>query len=198
MSMDPKNPNSFCIRKISLTSGRDYQFVDEVPDNYSDTTYTPTLLCIHGFPDLWQAALLSVSGGMAGATKFEDRVVSVIEYIPSWTLTSVIGHTATNKATRLSNGKIEKATPMSLNSNKCKEVLRGLLAVEADERYGFGEIENSWYMRNVVWGKLERMEYPAPMMLDLEETPFVPATEMPDRRNIGANLRLVPPPLRFV
>ncbi|KAF9037835.1 alpha/beta-hydrolase [Hymenopellis radicata] len=53
MSMDPKNPNSFCLRKISLTTGRDYQFVDEVPDNYSDTTYTPTLLCIHGFPDLW-------------------------------------------------------------------------------------------------------------------------------------------------
>ncbi|KAF9038770.1 kinase-like protein [Hymenopellis radicata] len=83
-------------------------------------------------------------------------------------------------------------------SNKCKEVLRGLLAVEADERYGFGEIENSRYMRNVDWGKLERMEYPAPMMLDLEETLFTHATEMPDRRNIGANLRLVPPPLRFV
>ncbi|KAF8915443.1 epoxide hydrolase [Mucidula mucida] len=53
MSMDPKNPNSFCLREISLTTGRDYQFVDEVPDNYSDTAYTPTLLCLHGFPDLW-------------------------------------------------------------------------------------------------------------------------------------------------
>ncbi len=60
MSMDPKNPNSFCLREISLTTGRDYQFVDEVPDNYSDTAYTPTLLCLHGFPDLWQAALSPV------------------------------------------------------------------------------------------------------------------------------------------
>ncbi|KAF8897978.1 kinase-like domain-containing protein [Mucidula mucida] len=85
-------------------------------------------------------------------------------------------------------------------SNKCKEVLRGLLAVEADERYAFREIENSRYMRNVEWKKLERMEYPAPMTLALEECLFAPptdATEMPDRQNIGANLRLVPQHLRF-
>jgi len=50
--MDPHNPASFDHRTELLSTGRTYHFVDQLPDNY-DLKTTPTLLCIHGFPDLW-------------------------------------------------------------------------------------------------------------------------------------------------
>jgi soluble epoxide hydrolase/lipid-phosphate phosphatase len=50
--MDPKNPSSFNHRIELLSTGRTYHFVDQLPDNYDPNT-TPTLLCVHGFPDLW-------------------------------------------------------------------------------------------------------------------------------------------------
>ncbi|RDB19886.1 Bifunctional epoxide hydrolase 2 [Hypsizygus marmoreus] len=50
--MDPQNPASFNHRTETLSTGRTYHFVDQLPDSY-DPKQTPTLLCVHGFPDLW-------------------------------------------------------------------------------------------------------------------------------------------------
>ncbi|KAI0751045.1 alpha/beta-hydrolase [Daedaleopsis nitida] len=50
--MDPANPASFNHRYEFLSTGRRYHFVDQLPANYDPAT-TKTLLCIHGFPDLW-------------------------------------------------------------------------------------------------------------------------------------------------
>jgi soluble epoxide hydrolase / lipid-phosphate phosphatase len=50
--MDPQNPASFHHRTELLSTGRTYHFVDQLPAKYDPQT-TPTLLCIHGFPDLW-------------------------------------------------------------------------------------------------------------------------------------------------
>ncbi|KAI9068461.1 alpha/beta-hydrolase [Trametes sanguinea] len=50
--MDPANPASFNHRTELLSTGRRYHFVDQVPANYDPAT-TKTLVCIHGFPDLW-------------------------------------------------------------------------------------------------------------------------------------------------
>ncbi|KAF5388406.1 hypothetical protein D9615_000650 [Tricholomella constricta] len=50
--MDPKNPASFNHRTKKLSTGRTYHFVDQLPDNY-DHKRSPTLLCVHGFPDFW-------------------------------------------------------------------------------------------------------------------------------------------------
>ncbi|KAI0046648.1 alpha/beta-hydrolase [Auriscalpium vulgare] len=51
MSMNPGDPNSFNHRTERLSTGRTYHFVDQRPAHY--TAETPTLLCLHGFPDLW-------------------------------------------------------------------------------------------------------------------------------------------------
>ncbi|KAG6854361.1 hypothetical protein C0991_007866 [Blastosporella zonata] len=50
--MDPHNPASFNHRLAKLATGRTYHFVDQVPKDY-DHQRTTTLLCVHGFPDLW-------------------------------------------------------------------------------------------------------------------------------------------------
>ncbi|OBZ70334.1 Bifunctional epoxide hydrolase 2 [Grifola frondosa] len=50
--MDPANPSSFNHRSELLSTGRRYHFVDQIPSTY-DATSTVTLLCVHGFPDLW-------------------------------------------------------------------------------------------------------------------------------------------------
>ncbi|KAF9535124.1 Alpha/Beta hydrolase protein [Crepidotus variabilis] len=50
--MDPSNPESFNHRSALLSTGRTYHFVDQVPKGY-DSKLNPTLLCVHGFPDLW-------------------------------------------------------------------------------------------------------------------------------------------------
>jgi pimeloyl-ACP methyl ester carboxylesterase len=46
------DPQSFNHRTELLSTGRKYHFVDQIPTNYDSET-TPTLLCVHGFPDLW-------------------------------------------------------------------------------------------------------------------------------------------------
>lgn len=50
--MQPSNPASFNHRTERLSTGRTYHFVDQRPANYNPIQ-TPTLLCAHGFPDLW-------------------------------------------------------------------------------------------------------------------------------------------------
>ncbi len=50
-SMDSNNPASFNHRKERLSTGRTYHFVDQLPDTFH--SQSTTLLCIHGFPDLW-------------------------------------------------------------------------------------------------------------------------------------------------
>ncbi|EGO27719.1 hypothetical protein SERLADRAFT_435482 [Serpula lacrymans var. lacrymans S7.9] len=50
--MDPTRPESFNHRSERLSTGRTYHFVDQIPTNYIPGS-TPTLLCLHGFPDLW-------------------------------------------------------------------------------------------------------------------------------------------------
>ncbi|KAI0774517.1 alpha/beta-hydrolase [Fomes fomentarius] len=50
--MDPQSPASFNHRYELLSTGRRYHFVDQLPTNYDPAT-TKTLVCIHGFPDLW-------------------------------------------------------------------------------------------------------------------------------------------------
>ncbi|KAF8914248.1 Alpha/Beta hydrolase protein [Gymnopilus junonius] len=50
--MDPQLPESFNHRYENLPTGRTYHFVDQQPDGY-DPKRHPTLLLVHGFPDLW-------------------------------------------------------------------------------------------------------------------------------------------------
>jgi len=50
--MNPQLPESFNHRTEKLATGRIYHFVDQLPDNYLPNRNT-TLLCVHGFPDLW-------------------------------------------------------------------------------------------------------------------------------------------------
>ncbi|THV08242.1 epoxide hydrolase [Dendrothele bispora CBS 962.96] len=46
------DPASFNHRVAQLSTGRTYHFVDQLPENYKPRR-TPTLLCVHGFPDCW-------------------------------------------------------------------------------------------------------------------------------------------------
>ncbi|KDR84029.1 hypothetical protein GALMADRAFT_236620 [Galerina marginata CBS 339.88] len=50
--MDPQIPESFNHRSEKLSTGRTYHFVDQLPEGY-DPKRHPTLLLVHGFPDLW-------------------------------------------------------------------------------------------------------------------------------------------------
>ncbi|KAF5321645.1 hypothetical protein D9619_000575 [Psilocybe cf. subviscida] len=50
--MDPSNPASFNHRTERLYTGNTYHFVDQLPEDY-DPRRTPTILLVHGFPDLW-------------------------------------------------------------------------------------------------------------------------------------------------
>jgi len=50
--MNPSDPSSFNHRTERLSTGNIYHFVDQIPEEY-DGMKTPTLLCVHGFPDLW-------------------------------------------------------------------------------------------------------------------------------------------------
>ncbi|KAF9006646.1 epoxide hydrolase [Cyathus striatus] len=50
--MDPHRPLSFAHTTSLLSTGRTYHFVDQLPHNYHPNR-NPTLLCVHGFPDLW-------------------------------------------------------------------------------------------------------------------------------------------------
>lgn len=50
--MDPGAPESFNHRTEKLSTGRTYHFVDQLPEGY-DPKRNTTLLCVHGFPDLW-------------------------------------------------------------------------------------------------------------------------------------------------
>ncbi|KAH7887343.1 alpha beta-hydrolase [Phlebopus sp. FC_14] len=49
--MDPSNPDSFNHYQAILSTGRTYHYIDQRPSNYNASN--TTLLCIHGFPDLW-------------------------------------------------------------------------------------------------------------------------------------------------
>ncbi|KAI0252063.1 alpha/beta-hydrolase [Lactifluus subvellereus] len=53
--MNPTDPASFNHRTERLSTGRTYHFIDEKPANYPDDSSPsiPTIVCIHGFPDLW-------------------------------------------------------------------------------------------------------------------------------------------------
>ncbi|TDL29656.1 alpha/beta-hydrolase [Rickenella mellea] len=50
--MDPYNPASFNHRLEKLSTGKTYHFIDQLPKDGLTPT-TPTILCCHGFPDLW-------------------------------------------------------------------------------------------------------------------------------------------------
>jgi soluble epoxide hydrolase / lipid-phosphate phosphatase len=49
--MDPQQPSSFSHRVERLSTGKTYHFIDEKPKGFNERTVT--LLCVHGFPDLW-------------------------------------------------------------------------------------------------------------------------------------------------
>ncbi|KZT42976.1 epoxide hydrolase [Sistotremastrum suecicum HHB10207 ss-3] len=51
MKRNPLDPTSFNHRKEKLSTGRTYHFIDEC--NGTPSSSTLTLLCLHGFPDLW-------------------------------------------------------------------------------------------------------------------------------------------------
>ncbi len=55
VGMDPKEPESFNHRTEQLSTGRTYHFVDQQPVSYSDnkSAVVQTILCVHGFPDIW-------------------------------------------------------------------------------------------------------------------------------------------------
>ncbi|KXN92348.1 Bifunctional epoxide hydrolase 2 [Leucoagaricus sp. SymC.cos] len=50
--MDPARPESFNHRVEKLSTGRNYHFVDQLPNGYNQKL-NATILCIHGFPDFW-------------------------------------------------------------------------------------------------------------------------------------------------
>ncbi|KAF7432683.1 hypothetical protein PC9H_004625 [Pleurotus ostreatus] len=50
--MDPQKPDSFQHYTARLSTGRSYHYVDQLPKEF-DAGLSPTILCIHGFPDLW-------------------------------------------------------------------------------------------------------------------------------------------------
>ncbi|KAF8204646.1 Alpha/Beta hydrolase protein [Pholiota molesta] len=50
--MDPHSPESFNHRTERLHTGNTYHFVDQKPEGY-DSKRHPTLVLVHGFPDLW-------------------------------------------------------------------------------------------------------------------------------------------------
>jgi len=50
--MDPSDPESFNHNSVSLSTGRKYHYVDQLPNDY-DPYKNLTLLLVHGFPDLW-------------------------------------------------------------------------------------------------------------------------------------------------
>lgn len=50
--MDPTRPESFTHKWSLLATGRRYHYVDEVPRGYNPQQDL-TIMCIHGFPDLW-------------------------------------------------------------------------------------------------------------------------------------------------
>ncbi|KAI0258109.1 alpha/beta-hydrolase [Gloeopeniophorella convolvens] len=51
--MNPADPASFNHRTERLSTGRTYHFVDQMPVGYRDHASAPTILCVHGFPDIW-------------------------------------------------------------------------------------------------------------------------------------------------
>ncbi|EIN10999.1 alpha/beta-hydrolase [Punctularia strigosozonata HHB-11173 SS5] len=50
--MDPSDPLSFVHKSILLSTGRQYHYVDQLPLTYDHASIV-TLVCVHGFPDLW-------------------------------------------------------------------------------------------------------------------------------------------------
>ncbi|KAJ3808309.1 epoxide hydrolase [Lentinula aff. lateritia] len=50
--MNPLDVSSFNHRTEKLSTGRVYHFIDQLPMDYKKGR-TPTLLCVHGFPDCW-------------------------------------------------------------------------------------------------------------------------------------------------
>ena len=54
--MDPLIPASFNHRIATLSTGNTYHFIDQVPEGLNERagkTKQKSILCIHGFPDLW-------------------------------------------------------------------------------------------------------------------------------------------------
>jgi soluble epoxide hydrolase/lipid-phosphate phosphatase len=52
--MNPADPASFNHRTEPLSTGRTYHFVDQQqPANIGSAAVAPTILCVHGFPDIW-------------------------------------------------------------------------------------------------------------------------------------------------
>jgi hypothetical protein len=60
MKMNPMDPASFNHRTEQLSTERTYHFVDQQPVSYPDNksaAATRTILCVHGFPDIWWVSL---------------------------------------------------------------------------------------------------------------------------------------------
>ena len=53
--MDPSDPASFNHKSVTLSTGRKYHYIDQLPTNYNRDRNL-TLLLVHGFPDLWYDA----------------------------------------------------------------------------------------------------------------------------------------------
>jgi soluble epoxide hydrolase/lipid-phosphate phosphatase len=69
------HPASFNHRRELLDTGRTYHFVDQLPPNYQPST--PTLLCVHGFPDLWYGWRYQIG---PWSTKFRVIVPDMLGY----------------------------------------------------------------------------------------------------------------------
>lgn len=54
MSPNPADLDSFSHQRTTLSTGRTYHYVDQLPAGYA-AGKTVTLLLVHGFPDLWAA-----------------------------------------------------------------------------------------------------------------------------------------------
>jgi hypothetical protein len=56
LKMNPMDPASFNHRTEQLSTGRTYHFVDQRPVSHrgnESAAAARTILCVHGFPDIW-------------------------------------------------------------------------------------------------------------------------------------------------
>lgn len=84
--MDPTRPESFTHKWSLLATGRRYHYVDEIPYDY-DPQQDLTILCIHGFPDLWWVFLL-LCGFLIPSVILSPQTKVLSPYVQGWLETS--------------------------------------------------------------------------------------------------------------
>src|SRR6266702_7728160 len=121
--MDPTDPASFNHRTERLSTGRTYHFVDHKPESASSAATAPTILCVHGFPDIWCVAIPSPSSEISD-THCDDDPVQVWLAIPDravgarWIPCRRAGH-ARIRRDRQAVGRWGVLDPKALRGPRC-------------------------------------------------------------------------------